>query len=343
MRRSPILPAVVAGIASALVVSAVFLAAGAFDDDDDAARERTASPAGAESVRDVYDRARRGVVLIDHRPPGTRPRTGPPTREDGVNTGTGFVIDAQGHVVTNAHVVAGRGTTTVRFGDDEEDPVAARIVGRDPSTDLALLKVDPPGRPAVLRLGESDAVRVGDDVLAIGNPFGLDRTLTVGVVSATDRSIDAPNGARIRRAVQTDAAINQGSSGGPLLDAAGSVIGVNSQGRATGIAFAVPVDTVKTVVAALRRDGKVVRAYLGVTTSPAPRGALVSGTERDGPAARAGLREDDVIVAIDGREVRRPDDVAETVERRRPGERVEIVAQRGERRVTLRAELAERR
>jgi S1-C subfamily serine protease len=352
--RSSLPAALAAGVASALVVCALFLAAGAFEDDP---RPRPASSATTvASVRAVYARSREAVVLVDHRPPGTPPRTGPPTREDGVATGSGFVVDAQGHIVTNAHVVAGNGQTTVQFGSDA-DPVRARVVGRDPSTDLALLKIDARHARGLtpLPLGDSSAVRVGDEVLAIGSPFGLERTLTVGVVSAADRTIDAPNGAQIRRAVQTDAAINPGNSGGPLLDAAGRVIGVNSQGRAGGIAFAVPVDTVKDVVAALRRDGRVIRPYLGVTTRvltaaiarernlPVRRGALVSGVEADGPAARAGLRRGDVIVAVDGRRIRRPEDVADAVERRRPGDTAGIAVQRGERRIQLRAELAERR
>jgi S1-C subfamily serine protease len=359
-RRSSLRAAIAAGIAAALVVSGVFLAAGAFEDEPDE-RPASASPATTDdSARAVYARSRGGVVLIDHRPPGTPPRTGPPTREDRIATGTGFVIDGDGHIVTNAHVLPGRGTTTVQTGG-ERDPIRARIVGRDPSTDLALVKVDPraAGKLTPLPLGDSGAVRVADEVLAIGNPFGLERTLTVGVVSATDRTIDAPNGAQIRRAVQTDAAINQGNSGGPLLDATGRVIGVNSQGRASGIAFAVPVDTVEEVVAALRRDGRVTRAYLGVSTTsltaelarerglPVRGGALVTGVEGGGPAARAGVRggtrDGDVIVSLDGRAVRRPEDVADAVERQRPGDTVEIVVQRGRSRVTLRAELAERK
>ena len=358
-KRRSLLPAVAAGIASALAVCAIFLAAGAFDDEGgDPPARPAAAPAGGDSVREIYTRAREGIVLIDHVPPGTRPRTGPPTREDGVATGTGFLIDRDGHVVTNAHVVAGRGRTTVRFGEDR-DPVGAKIVGRDPGTDLALVKIDPGNAQelAPLPLGDSRSVRVGDKAIALGNPFGLDRTLTVGVVSATDRSVDAPDGSLIRGAVQTDAAINPGNSGGPLLDGAGRVIGVNSQSRGDGLAFAVPVDTVKRVVPDLRRDGKVVRAHLGVSTEaltpdaarerrlPVRRGAIVTNTAGGSPAARAGVRggsRGDVIVSVDGRDVRRPEDVAEAVERRRPGDTVEVVVQRGRERVTLRAKLGER-
>ena len=193
-----------------------------------------------------------------------------------------------------------------------------------------------------LPLGDSAAVRVGDPAIAIGNPFGLDRTLTAGVVSGTDREIDAPNGAPIVDAVQTDAAINSGNSGGPLLNESGEVIGVNSQGRGEGLNFAVPVDTVKKVVADLKRDGRVRRAFLGVSTTDSRRGALVTDITRGAPADDAGVRDGDVIVEIGGRRVRSSSDVARAIERRRPGDRVEVVVTRDGRRVTVRAELVER-
>ena len=251
--------AVVSAVASALAVCAILLVAGAFEDEpQDERRAGPVAPAvGAASPRDIYARTRLGVVLIDHRPPGVKPRTGAPTRDDGVATGSGFVIDRQGHIVTNQHIVTGRGRTTVQF-DRDDDPVAATIIGRDASTDLALVKVDPgdAGELRPLALGDSRAVRVGDDAIAIGNPYGLERSLAVGVVSATGRTIDAPNRAKIRDAVQTDAPINPGNSGGPLLNSAGRVIGVISQGRGNGVAFAVPVDTVERVVAKLRRRAR---------------------------------------------------------------------------------------
>ena len=255
--RSSLRAAVVSGLVSALAVAAIFLAAGAFQEQSHEERAGRAATSTTASPRDVYRRSRRGVVLVDHRPPGVRPRTGPPRRDDGIATGSGFVIDRQGHIVTNHHIVAGRGSTSVQF-DHDEDPVAATIVGRDPSTDLALVRVDAVDAAALvpLPLGASEPVRVGDGAIAIGNPLGFERTLTVGVVSATDRRIRAPDGAEITRAVQTDTPINRGNSGGPLLDTDGRVIGVISQGRAPGIAFAVPVDTVKRIVADLLRRGR---------------------------------------------------------------------------------------
>ena len=198
-------------------------------------------------------------------------------------TGTGFVIDSDGSIVTNDHVAAGGSKVSVRFGERGKR-IDARVVGRDPDTDLALLRIDPKRADFdALSLGESNAVRVGDAAIAIGNPFGLERSLTLGVVSATDREIDAPDGRPIRDAVQTDAAINPGNSGGPLLDATGRVIGVNSQGRAAGIGFAVPVDTLKRVLPQLRRGGRKAtrRAFLGITTA-----GTAGGSPRSCPAAR---------------------------------------------------------
>ena len=254
---------------SAIAVLAVLFATGNLSGEDrtSAGVSAAAKPAqSAAALADVYERTRGGVVLIDHRPPGVPPRKGPPRRNDGVATGSGFVIDAEGHIVTNHHIVVGRGKTTVRF-DRDAGPVDATILGRDPATDLALVKIEPaqgPKRLNPLGLGDSGAVRVGDEAIVIGNPFGLERSLSAGVVSATDRRIDAPDDGKIANAVQTDAAINPGNSGGPLLDAAGRVIGVISQARGDGIGFAVPVDTLKRVVSDLRRKKR--------TASPRPRG-----------------------------------------------------------------------
>ena len=328
---------------AALAVSGLLLATGAIGDDgDDPASPRASAPARSTPLREIFDRARRGVVLVEARRPGTPRPSGPPRRGDGVATGSGFLIDDEGHVVTNDHVVAGRSQLSVGFNRrDEED---ARLVGRDPSTDLALLRVDrdKAGDFRPLPLGDSAAVRVGDGAIAIGNPFGLERTLTAGVVSGTDREIDAPNGAPIVDALQTDAAINSGNSGGPLLNESGAVIGVNSQSRGDGLSFAVPVDTVKRVVADLRRDGRVRHAFLGVSTTDARRGARVTDITSGGPADDAGVRDGDLIVELGGRRVRSPTDLARAIDRRRPGDEVKVVVRRDGSRQTVRAELAER-
>jgi S1-C subfamily serine protease len=247
--------------------------------------------------------------------------------------------------------------------------IEARIVGRDPSTDLALLRVDPREARELtpLPLGDSDDVRVGDTAIAIGNPFGLRHTLTVGVVSATERTIDAPDGFPIEDAVQTDAAINPGSSGGPLLDAAGRVIGVmaQSEAEATGIGYAIPVDTLKRVVPELRRDGRVERAYLGVATValepdlartlrlPVQAGLAVTDVTGGSPADDAGVRGadslergtprgGDVLLAIDGARLSESADLTAELERLRPGAEVELALIRDGRRITLEVELGRR-
>jgi S1-C subfamily serine protease len=365
--RRTVLIALLSGLAGALSVSAVFMAAGAFDDDSSAPRA-AASPSAAvsEPASVVFRRSRSGVVLVEARRPGTPLSFGRPSREDGVATGTGFLIDEAGHIVTNDHVAAGGRVVTVQAGPRMRR-VRARIVGRDPSTDLALLRVNPREAPglAPLPLGDSDDVRVGDTAIAVGNPFGLQRTLTVGVVSAVDRSIDAPDGFPIEGAVQTDAAINPGNSGGPLLDSEGSVIGVLAQSEADGIAYAVPVDTLRRVIPELRRDGRVERAHLGVATVelepdlartlglPRREGLVVSDVTGGSPADDAGVRGaqsiergaprgGDVLLAIDGAPLAETSDLTAALDRLSPGQEVELTVLRDGRRLTLEAELGRR-
>src|SRR4051812_20987774 len=231
--------------------------------------------------------------------------------QSGVATGSGFVVSSDGYIVTNAHVVEGATKVTVKVGDGKTQ--TARIVGQDASTDLALLKVDASGLKP-LTLGDSGNVQVGDPAYAIGNPFGLDRTLTTGVVSALQRQISSPNGFSIDDVIQTDAAINPGNSGGPLFDGQGNVIGVNSQIESTnsssgeagnvGIGFAIPSNTVKSVVDQLMKDGKVSHAYLGVSTQDGSgAGAKVASVVAGGPAADAGLKAGDLVTSIGGKAV----------------------------------------
>src|ERR671916_3347364 len=239
-----------------------------------AAASPTASRTSTLSAREIYEQAAPGVVFVRARSLQAEPSPFDlQQRAENVATGSGFVIDGKGRLLTNAHVIAGATDIRVTFAGDRTVP--ARVLGKDEDTDLALLGVDTKGldlRP--LALGSSSSVQVGDPTVAIGNPFGLDRTLTTGVVSAKQRRITAPNGFSIENVIQTDAAINPGNSGGPLIDAAGRVIGVNSQiatggsGGNVGIGFAVPSNTVKEVVPQLEEDGKIERAYIGVVTAP---------------------------------------------------------------------------
>src|SRR3954469_15995681 len=262
----------------------------------------------------------------------------------GQSTGTGFLIDRQGTVVTNAHVVGSAGSAEVRFGDAGRT-LDAPILGRDASSDLAVLRVDPSDAGALhpLSLADSSRVRIGDNVVAIGNPFGLDRTATAGIVSGLGRHITAPNGFDIDEIIQTDAPINPGNSGGPLLDARGRVIGVNSQietggsgGGNVGIGFAVPSNAVRDVVPRLEQGKAIVRPYLGVQTTAitqsaaaarglrAGEGVLVGKVTKGGPADDAGIRDGDVITRVATHKVTTPQDIADAIAGRRPGEDVEV-------------------
>ena len=240
-----------------------------------------------------------------------------PVPQEG-GTGSGFVYDAEGHIVTNYHVVENAEELSVTLADGEVYP--AEIVGVDPSNDLAVVRIDVENLPQPVALGDSDGLRVGEFVVAIGNPFGLERTLTVGVISSLGRVIQSPDGRFIGEAIQTDAAINPGNSGGPLLDLEGRVIGVNSQiispSRASaGIGFAVPVNTVKRVVPQLIAQGRYAHPWLGVQplgltperaqafreagmNVPVDEGLLMIEVIPGGPADRAGIRGGDRIVQL---------------------------------------------
>jgi S1-C subfamily serine protease len=284
------------------------------------------------------------------------------------------VVDPKGYILTNAHVIEGASQVTVSFEDKQT--VSAKVVGRDSSTDLALLKIDGGGHDLkVLTLGDSGTMQVGDPTIAIGNPFGLDRTLTTGVVSALQRRIEAPNGFAISNVIQTDAAINPGNSGGPLLDAAGRVIGINSQiatggsgSGNVGIGFAVPINTAKNVIPQLKSNGRVARAYLGVTGVTVDKsldrlnldvssGVLVQSVSPGSPAAKAGIRGGDaqasldgssvklggdVITKIEGRTVQSMDDVVGVINDKKQGDSVTLEVQRDKKRRTVTVTLAQR-
>jgi putative serine protease PepD len=280
---------------------------------------------GSLSAGEVYRRAASAVVEI----------------QSGNATGTGFVIDSEGHVVTNEHVVDQADTAQVSFAEGGEEQ--ARVIATDRSTDLAVLQVDLEGHDVdPLELDSSANVKVGDQVYAIGNPFGLERSLTAGIVSAVGRQIQAPNGFTIDDAIQTDAPVNQGNSGGPLLDAAGNVIGVVSQiasetGGNVGIGYAVPSDTVRTVVDGLLRDGEIRRAYLGVRLAEVEGGVRLAEVIEGEPADDAGLRAGDVVLEAGGKPVSTAADIQGAVAARKPGDELELRIRRGgnERTVTV--------
>jgi S1-C subfamily serine protease len=342
----------IAGAVSVGAVVGVLALAGAFDDEaeptarTDTPPEATPAPSGAAlDVADLYDRVSAGVVFVQaNSGRGELPFPG----GGQAASGSGFVIDDEGHIVTNQHVVDGADEFRVRFGEDGA-PIEAELLGADPAVDLALLKVDPgDAELQPLELGASEDLRPGDPAIAIGSPFGLTGTVTSGIVSALGRTIEAPNGFSISGAIQTDAAINPGNSGGPLLDEQGRVIGVNSQIRTgggnanTGVGFAVPVDEIKRSLPALEKGEDPERAFLGVSSGPAPEGgAQVGGVVENSPAARANLREGDTIVEINDQPVRDPDDVSAVVNSRRPGDDVRIVVERDGERRTLTVTLGE--
>jgi S1-C subfamily serine protease len=307
-------------------------------------------------IAEIYRRSAPGVVQVNT------------TGQGGQAQGSGFVVDKSGHIVTNYHVIEGASEIEVSFSN--QDTLTATLVGEDPSTDLAVLKVDENPRGLTpLHLGDSDKVQVGDPVVAIGNPFGLERTVTAGIVSALQRAVRAPNGFTIDQVIQTDAPINHGNSGGPLLDASGAVIGVNSQIETggssdgnVGIGFAVPSNTVESVIADILRDGKVDHAYLGVSARPVTpelastmnlpveSGLLVETVTSGSGAEKAGLRSGDrpaivggesyrlggdVIVTADGKSVSDIDGLRAIIAAKKPGDTLSLTIYRGQEKRSL--------
>jgi S1-C subfamily serine protease len=310
----------------------------------------------------IYKHAAPGVVQITATTVTTTPADPfgftPAQKQTEQSLGSGFVIDKAGHIITNYHVIAGAQKVQVSFSGG--DQILATVVGKDPSTDVAVLKIDTHARALTpLTLGDSDNVRVGDEVYAIGNPFGYTRTLTQGIVSAVQRQISAPNSLPIDNAIQTDAAINHGNSGGPLLDTDGRVIGVTSQistgntGQQgnLGIGFAVPVNTVRTVAAQLIKTGKVAHPYLGISVLPisselarlfnlpTKAGLLVESVDAGSGAAKAGLRAGhtnvivqgtsyplggDIIVGIDSKPVATFEQLRDAIAQKKPGDKISV-------------------
>jgi S1-C subfamily serine protease len=374
--RSPVVSAAVGGIA----VAGLFLALGVTGrrtvkeviEEAPLSAQPASDAASGLTPYEIYEQDSRGVVLVRATVSPTGPDPFEPTGapQSGVSTGSGFVVNKQGDILTNYHLIAGASAGAISVQFDPGVSVTAEVMGEDPDDDLAVLKVNPHGlhlRP--LRLGNSATARVGDPTLAIGDPFGLDRTLSEGIVSALQRQISTAGGFAIDHVIQTDAPVDPGISGGPLIDAAGRVIGVNSQIQADNdgddvIAFAVPVNTATALLARVGISGT--KGYLGVegvTISsalyslgvPARHGVLVQSVAASGPAAKAGLRGGSVKRHVDGRSVYLGGDVIERVNgaaadsvedlrhvlaAKRPGQVVALTVQRGARVETLTVTLA---
>ncbi len=323
---------------------------------DPSAGGATALPAAEQNIINIYKRVSPSVVsvankavlrnLFDHR-----------MYEIPQGTGSGFIWDKEGHILSNFHVVYGAQAIQVTLFDGSTYP--AEIVGIDPDDDIAVLRIKAP-KPALVPIepGSSATLQVGQTALAIGNPFGLDTSLSVGVVSALGRSIMSMSQREIRNVIQTDAAINPGNSGGPLLDSRGRLIGMNTaivspSGAYAGIGFAVPVDIIKRAVPQLLATGRVRRPQLGVRMMPdqalrqmQPNGAAILGVTPGGPAERAGLRGarmtrdgdivfGDIVLEIDGEAVNEADDVAAAIDRHQIGDRLKLLVQRDNARRTV--------
>jgi S1-C subfamily serine protease len=322
------------------------------------------------SINDVYREAAPGVVHIDAVTKVSVPANPffpTPSSETQTAVGSGFVIDKAGHIVTNEHVVAGASSVQVSFSDNEK--IKARIDGEDAATDVAVLQVTAPARALKpLPLGDSDSVRVGDEVIAIGNPLGYDRSVTSGIVSAVGREIQSPNASPIGHVIQTDAALNHGNSGGPLLNADGQVVGVNAQiapsasNANIGIGFAIPINTVKQVAADLIKHGKVEHPFIGIEAKaitpqiasvfhlPVQHGLLIAKVFAGTGAAQAGLHAGrtlvtvngdtwpaggDIVVRADGHAVATIDALRTVIGEKKPGDSVRLDVYRGTKLMTF--------
>ena len=355
--------------------AATFAALGSEDGPTTTVRETAAetpqpvaSTTESLSVSEVYEQAYKSVVEITTTLSQPSPTGG---EEQASGQGSGFVFDAEGYIVTNHHVVDGAQSVSVRFWDGST--YDATVVGSDPSTDLAVVKLDAPADVLVpLTLGDSDSLSVGESVVALGSPFGLEGTLTSGIVSALNREMTSPNNFTISNSIQTDAAINHGNSGGPLLNAAGEVIGVNTQiksesGGNDGIGFAVPSSTVSSIVPQIISGGSVEHAYLGVGVASlsesvaselgVPAGAMVTEVREGTPAAEAGLRAasgsamvdgqsyptgGDVITAVDDTAVTDGASLQSAIDAKRPGDSVSITYTRDGTSTTVQVSLGTR-
>jgi S1-C subfamily serine protease len=341
-----------------------------------------AGSASSFTPAEIYQREATGVVEVVSTLQTTEQTFFGPITGQSQALGSGFVVSKQGYILTNAHVVSSGGqaaskvSVVFKGAGSQTTAVAAKIVGIDETSDVAVLKVDSAKAPRLnpLPLGDSSAVQVGEPVVAIGNPLGYDFTLTSGIVSATDRNLQSPNGSTISDGIQTDAAINEGNSDGPLIDGAGKVIAINEQiasqsGGNQGLGFAVPIDTAVSVMDQIEKTGKAVYAWLGVsgqTVSPdvakalglnVAQGVLVASVDGGSPAAKAGIRggtkqvalQDqvyvtggDIITKVDATAMTDNDDLSAFVAAHKPGDRVTVTLVRGSQTLTLQVTLGTR-
>jgi len=293
-----------------------------------------ASSSAPLSVNQIYRKAYRGVVeiTVTSNSGGQQTPFGGGSGETQAE-GSGWVYDDQGHIVTNEHVVDGATSISVQFWNGKT--YTAHLVGSDKTTDLAVIKVDAPSSQLFpLSVGSSSDLQVGDGVVAIGSPFGLEETVTSGIVSALHRSIDSQSQFTITNAIQTDAAINHGNSGGPLLDSQGRVVGVNSQiksesGDNAGVGFAIPEATVSQVAPQLISSGKATHAYLGVSIDATASTAKIAKVQSGTAAEKAGLKAGDVVTALDDHQIATGDDLSAAINSYKPGDQVKVTYQRG--------------
>jgi S1-C subfamily serine protease len=370
MKRSFFLPFISAVFGAGVVVAVLAATTGLSKSQTTVTQVQAASPIAPSNAsqkstgltpHQIYERDAPGVALITStivRQAEASPfgLGGSEATQQGTATGSGFVINGNGTILTNWHVVEDAVKVTVSF--EHGKTVEAKVIGKDPSNDLAVLRIPTEGLTLhTLTLGDSSKAEVGDPVLAIGNPFGYDRTLTTGVVSALQRQITSPNGFQIDNVLQTDAPINPGNSGGPLLNDSGEVLGINSQietggsgGGSVGIGFAVPIDTAKTELSQLEKGGTIRSAYLGVSTLtvdgslsalnlPVKSGALVETVEAGTPAAKAGIRGSnlevqtaggkvavggDIIVKVDGKSISSSEGLSAQIGAKKPGDEISV-------------------
>jgi putative serine protease PepD len=342
-------------VLAVLTLGVALLVTGRGGNSTPTATMKTATPvvnttvaASSGSPESVYNSTHSGVVSIISTEGSSASNPFGGGGGGGSALGSGIVLDNNGDILTNEHVVDKATKVTVSFDRTPKITRTAKVLGTDPSTDLAVIKIDPSGLDLQpLTLADSSSVQIGDAVYALGNPFGYTNSFSQGIISGLDRSIQAPNGFGIDGAIQTDASINPGNSGGPLLNASGQVIGINAQiatntstaggqGSSSGVGFAIPVNLAKTVIPQLEQNGKVAHAYLGISSSSVPGsangtafGAQVGSVVTGSPADQAGIQNGDVIKSIAGKQVTTSDDLAAIIAADKPGDKVAVVLSRG--------------